>query len=108
MTFVLGDKSMQTGCKLWKQIECVPMNHIASGYWSAYENFVPAEKHLQTKRETFTVEGYNCRIRHYLARLYRRTLCYSIKRKNAQLVPKTPHAKTKWQHIYAKLTTPKI
>jgi hypothetical protein len=25
---------------------------IASDYWSAYEGFVPAEKHLQTKRET--------------------------------------------------------
>jgi insertion element IS1 protein InsB len=35
------------------------------------------EKHLQTKAETFTVEGYNSRIRHYLARFKRKTKCYS-------------------------------
>ncbi|MDR1224260.1 MAG: IS1 family transposase, partial [Tannerella sp.] len=37
----------------------------------------PHEKHLQTKAETFTVEGYNSRIRHYLARFKRKTKCYS-------------------------------
>jgi insertion element IS1 protein InsB len=32
---------------------------------------------VQTKAETFTVEGYNSRIRHYLARFKRKTKCYS-------------------------------
>ncbi|MDR3232504.1 MAG: IS1 family transposase, partial [Planctomycetaceae bacterium] len=27
--------------------------------------------------ETYTVEGYNARIRHYLARFQRKTKCYS-------------------------------
>jgi insertion element IS1 protein InsB len=53
------------------------MTNIASDYWKPYEDFVPPEKHLQTKRETFTVEGYHCRVRHYLARFHRKTLCYS-------------------------------
>ncbi|MDR2774113.1 MAG: IS1 family transposase, partial [Tannerella sp.] len=39
--------------------------------------FVPAEKLVQTKAETYTVEGYNSRIRHYLARFRRKTKCYS-------------------------------
>jgi insertion element IS1 protein InsB len=52
-------------------------NHIASDYWKSYEEFVPVEKHLQTKAETFTVEGYNSRIRHYLARFKRKGKCYS-------------------------------
>ncbi|MDR0703352.1 MAG: hypothetical protein LBF88_00010 [Planctomycetaceae bacterium] len=48
---------------------------MTSDYWSSYEDFVPPEKHGQTKRETFTVEGYNGRIRHhYLARFHRKTL----------------------------------
>ncbi|MCL2597778.1 MAG: IS1 family transposase, partial [Paludibacter sp.] len=38
---------------------------------------VPAEKLVQTKAETYTVEGYNSRIRHYLARFKRKTKCYS-------------------------------
>ena len=31
---------------------------MASDYRKAYENIIPYEKHLQTKAETFTVEGY--------------------------------------------------
>jgi insertion element IS1 protein InsB len=43
----------------------------------SYEGFIPHEKHLQMKVETFTVEGYSSRIRHYLARFKRKTKCYS-------------------------------
>jgi insertion element IS1 protein InsB len=46
-------------------------------YWKAYAMFLPAEKHIQSKAETFTVEGYNSIIRHFLARFKRRTKCYS-------------------------------
>ena len=77
MAFVIGDRSVQTGRQLWDKIKDVPMDKVASDYWSAYKDFIPPEKHLQTKAQTFTVEGYNCRIRHYLARFHRKTLCYS-------------------------------
>ena len=53
------------------------VNYYTSDYWKSYEEFIPAEKHLQTKAETFTVEGYNGRIRHYLARFRRKGKCYS-------------------------------
>jgi insertion element IS1 protein InsB len=53
------------------------VNYFASDYWKSYEEFIPAEKHLQTKEETFTVEGYNSRIRHYLARFKRKGKYYS-------------------------------
>jgi insertion element IS1 protein InsB len=53
------------------------INYFASDYWKSYEEFIPAEKHLQTKAETYTIERYNSRIRHYLARFRRKTKCYS-------------------------------
>jgi len=34
------------------------MKAIASDYWKPYEHIIPAEKHIQSKAETFTVEGY--------------------------------------------------
>lgn len=37
------------------------------------------EKHCESKAETFTVEGYNSRIRDYLARFKRKRKCYSKK-----------------------------
>ena len=38
---------------------------------------VTTVKHVQSKAETYTVEGYNSRIRHYLARFKRKTKSYS-------------------------------
>jgi len=46
-------------------------------YWKPYEAFVPPEKHTQSKAETFTVEGYNSLFRHFLARMRRKSKCYS-------------------------------
>ena len=50
---------------------------VATDYCKPYEEFIPAEKHLQTKAETYTVEGYNSLFRHFLVRLRRKTKCYS-------------------------------
>jgi insertion element IS1 protein InsB len=32
---------------------------VFADYWKAYNEFVPEEQLIQTKAETFTVEGYN-------------------------------------------------
>ena len=53
------------------------MGQFFSDHWKAYAEVFPADKLKQTKAETYTVEGYNCRIRHYLARFKRKGLCYS-------------------------------
>ena len=50
---------------------------VCTDYWKAYEDFVPRGQHVQAKRETFTIEGYNSLFRHFLARLRRKTKCYS-------------------------------
>ncbi|KAA6306486.1 hypothetical protein EZS27_041856, partial [termite gut metagenome] len=53
------------------------MKYIASDYWKPRESIIPREKHLQTKAETFTIEGYKSLFRHFLARMRRKTKCYS-------------------------------
>lgn len=40
---------------LWEKIENEVIGMVATDYWKAYENFVPEEKHIQSKKETFTV-----------------------------------------------------
>ena len=50
---------------------------VMSDYWSPYEKFVPQALHTQSKAETYTVEGYNSLFRHFLARLRRKSKCYS-------------------------------
>jgi len=42
-----------------------------------YAAYTLAGKHHVTKKETCLVESWNSRLRHYLARLHRKTFCYS-------------------------------
>jgi insertion element IS1 protein InsB len=46
-------------------------------YWQPCQAFLPSKLHTQSKAETFTVEGYNSLFRHFLARLRRKSKCYS-------------------------------
>ncbi len=53
------------------------INAVYTDYYKAYESILENENHVQSKAETYTVEGYNSNLRHYLARLKRKTRCYS-------------------------------
>ena len=46
-------------------------------YWRAYAEFLLPEIHTRSKAETYTVEGYNSIFRHFLARLRRKSKCYT-------------------------------
>ena len=46
-------------------------------YWKSYIEILNGHNHITSKRETYTVEGYNSLLRHFLARLKRKTKCYS-------------------------------
>jgi len=62
---------------LWDKVGVFAKGIVAADYWKSYKEMVPPEKLLQTKEETYTVEGYNGIIRHFLARFRRKTKCYS-------------------------------
>jgi len=46
-------------------------------HWRAYAEFLPEKIHTQYKAEKYTVEGYNSILRRFLARLRRKTKCYT-------------------------------
>lgn len=74
---MVGDRSTETGVKLWKNIENKGIELVFSDYWKSYKEMVPSGKLHQSKSETFTIEGFNSLIRHYLARFRRKTKCYT-------------------------------
>lgn len=45
--------------------------------WKVYPNFIADEDQIISKTYMTRVEGENTRLRHYLSRLKRKTLCYS-------------------------------
>ncbi len=72
-----GSRGVETGRKLIEAIGDKEIGIFYSDYWKAYEEILSEYWHVQTKAETYTVEGYNSVLRHYLARLKRKTKCYS-------------------------------
>ncbi len=77
LAWVLGDRSSKTFKPLWKIIQgwkC--FLYVTDGY-VVYPCFINDCDHLVLKTYMTRVEGENTRLRHYLARLKRKTLCYS-------------------------------
>jgi insertion element IS1 protein InsB len=50
---------------------------VMTDHWKPYAEFIPKAQYIQSKAETFTVEAYNSLFRHFLARLRRKSKCYS-------------------------------
>jgi insertion element IS1 protein InsB len=71
------------------------MKYLTSDYWPAYERIIPAEKHIQSKAETFTAEGYNSLFRHLLARMRRKIKMLLQKYENASAVNSITYESTK-------------
>ena len=77
LAWIVGDRDHYTFNKLWDQVKHIKCGKYMTDYWEAYEAFLPKKKHHQTKKETHVIESYHSWLRHYLARLHRRTHCYS-------------------------------
>lgn len=73
----MGSRATVTGERLWDKVGELASGLAMTDYWKPYEEFIPVAQHIQSKAETFTVEGYNSLFRHFLARLRRKTKCYS-------------------------------
>ncbi|WP_321416953.1 IS1 family transposase [uncultured Methanomethylovorans sp.] len=72
-----GSRGTETGRKLWEKLEGKKICEVMTDHWRAYTEFIPETIHTQSRAETYTVEGYNSILRHFLARLRRKTKCYT-------------------------------
>jgi insertion element IS1 protein InsB len=59
----------------------IAVGRVMTDHCKAYNEFLPHEKHISSKAQTYTVEGCNSIFKHFLARLRRRTKCYSKSKK---------------------------
>lgn len=74
---MLGDHSAQTFEPLWLIVRaCLCYFYVTDG-WTVYPSFIPQADQIISKTYMTRVESENTRLRHYLARLHRKTLCYS-------------------------------
>ena len=81
---VLGARDSKTGKQLWEVVKQDGLQGVMTDSWNPYEHCIPQALHTQSKAETYTVEGYNSLFRHFLARLRRKSKCYSKSRQMLQ------------------------
>ena len=62
---------------LWERVKKWKCYFYVTDGWKAYQSFIANEDQIISKTYMTRVEGENTRLRHYLARLHRKTLCYS-------------------------------
>ncbi len=75
--WVLGDRSSETFRQLWQRIKAWNSYFYVTDGYPVYRCFINQEDHLINKTYMTRIEGENSRLRHYLARLHRKTFCYS-------------------------------
>ena len=77
LAWVLGNRSSETFKLLWQIIRCWHSYFYVTDGYPVYPCFISNEDHIVSKTYMTRVEGENSRLRHYLARLHRKTFCYS-------------------------------
>jgi insertion element IS1 protein InsB len=75
--WVLGDHSAETFRPLWVIVAGWQCYFYVTDGWKVYPQFMDTGDQIVSKTYMTRVEGENTRLRHYLARLHRKTLCYS-------------------------------
>ncbi len=77
LAWVLGDRSAETFKPLWNTVRCWHSFFYVTDGYKVYPMFINDGDSFVSKTYMTRVEGENTRLRHYLARLHRKTLCYS-------------------------------
>jgi insertion element IS1 protein InsB len=75
--WAVGDHSAETFRPLWPVIACWPCFFWVSDGNPVYPTFIPVGDPIVSTADMTRVAGENTRLRHYLARLHRKTLYYS-------------------------------
>ena len=79
--FVYGRRTIKTGKVPWQQIKHLPTMGYGKDMLKAYENFIPHAKHYAGKTFTTQIGSLDCRLRHYLARLYVKRFATAIQKR---------------------------
>ncbi|MDD2338889.1 MAG: IS1 family transposase [Methanosarcina sp.] len=72
-----GSRGTETGQLIWEKLKQKEIGEVMTDHWKAYTEFLPESIHTLSNAETYTVEGYNGILRHFLARLRRKAKCYT-------------------------------
>ena len=84
VAYVWGKRDSKTATKLRKRLKRLGITYdrIACDGWDSFLSAFKEDELLIGKKHTVGIEGNNCRLRHRLRRVFRKTCCFSKKLKN--------------------------
>jgi IS1 family transposase len=84
VAYVWGKRDIKTAEKLRKRIKKLGISYdrIATDGWESFLATCGEDMHLVGTEYTVGIEGNNCRLRHRVRRVFRRTCCFSKKLRN--------------------------
>lgn len=77
VAYVFGPRTDETFKKLLKLVEHLPISHIFTDDWGAYERCLTHVSHTVSKKFTQNIERMNLNFRTHIKRLARKTICFS-------------------------------
>ena len=79
VAYVWGKRDKRTANKLRKKLkkQGITYDRIACDDWSSFKSAFKEDKKLIGKQYTVGIEGNNCRLRHRLRRVFRKSCCFS-------------------------------
>lgn len=77
LCFVVGGRNDKTCRKIIQEIKQYSHSEYCTDGWDSYSKFIDPQKHTISKAETYSIEGFNSVVRHFLKRFCRKTKCYS-------------------------------
>ncbi len=84
VSWTWGKRDRKTVQRLWSSLKAlgVGFKEVCTDNWEAFKGGFEDCKHLIGKCFTKGIAGNNCRLRHRISRLVRRTCCFSKKKSN--------------------------
>ncbi|MDR0565964.1 MAG: IS1 family transposase, partial [Prevotellaceae bacterium] len=81
VAFVWGKRNFGTAKKLRDKLSSlgVSFDTIYTDNWESFNRAFSGDNHVIGKKSTVGIEGNNCRLRHRIRRVFRKTCCFSKK-----------------------------
>jgi insertion element IS1 protein InsB len=77
LCFAVGGRNDKTCKRFIAELKQYSHSKYCSDAWDSYAKFLCKSEHIISKAETYTIEGFNSVVRHFLKRFCRKTKCYS-------------------------------
>lgn len=72
-----GRRTDESCAALIGKLSNFPINRYYTDDWQSYKKYIPAEKHLVGKDNTWKIERKNLNFRTHIKRLSRKSICFS-------------------------------